>query len=421
MNSAKTVVIIAILLGVGYWVYNSMHSKQPSTLPEGVPDDWDSGLTIEMPEQPSEGLPYALGPGSQSPLGSLPSVQEPVTAKAPPADAMMSAPLPPNSPQVALRDEGSAAVDQQQPSAAPKFSPSGQTTSEGALSMPVATPNSESSMPMAHGFDSSMPVATPRNDSQAAGGAVQPEAVSPAPGEDTVKAVFDEFMAAIERDLHEQRYAYAHEILSKWWGDSRISDEHRRQIVSLLDRVAGLVIYSREPLLGEPHVVGPGETLQSIAGSYNVPWQLLAKINGIQDPENLAVGQRLKVLQGPFDAVIDLARCEMTLMLHGLYAGRFPLTVCTDGNQQLEDSYEVRSKILSPDDHASGVFPGRDPNNPLGDRKLDLGGRVAIHGTDDPGNISTVKGPGTIFALSQDGIQHVYDILSVGSRVVIRR
>jgi LysM repeat protein len=421
MNSAKTVVIIGILLGVGYWVYNSMHNKQPSTLPEGVPDDWESGLTIEMPEQPSEGLPYALGSGLQTPPGGLPSVQEPITAQAPPTDGMLSAPLPPN-PQVALANEGSASAIEQQPRDPPLFSPPGQTNVEGRQSMPVATPGGDSSMPIADakGFDSSMPVATRSNEPDASGAKLQTEPQSPPPVDDTVQAVFDEFMAAIQRDLDEQRYTYAHEILSNWYADPRISDEHRRQILDLLDQVAGRVVYSRQPLLGELHVVGPGETLESIAGSYNVPWPLLAKINGIQDPVNLAAGQKLKVIQGPFDAVIDLDKFEMTLMLGRLYAGRFPISVGSD-EQQLEGSYEVRSKILSPAyTGAAGEFAGQDPNNPLGDRKLDLGGGVAIHGTNDPARIGTIGGPGSI-ALSQEGIQHVYDILSVGSRVVIRR
>ena len=46
---------------------------------------------------------------------------------------------------------------------------------------------------------------------------------------------------------------------------------------SLLGQLAGTVIYSTEHQLEPARVVKPGETLETIAKEYNVPWQLLGE------------------------------------------------------------------------------------------------------------------------------------------------
>ena len=61
--------------------------------------------------------------------------------------------------------------------------------------------------------------------------------------------------------------------------------------------------------------------------NYDVSPALLAKINGIRDPQQLQPGMELKVFHGPFDAVIDLNRYELTLFLKDRYAGRFTIGI----------------------------------------------------------------------------------------------
>ena len=110
----------------------------------------------------------------------------------------------------------------------------------------------------------------------------------------------------------------------------------------LLDQMAGVVIYSRQHLLEPPYQVQPGDTLERIAEALNVPALLLARINGVRDSESLRPGRELKVLRGPFSAVIDLGKSELTLMLRDRYAGRFPVTFISPG--RLEGSYTVICK-----------------------------------------------------------------------------
>ena len=61
-----------------------------------------------------------------------------------------------------------------------------------------------------------------------------------------------------------------------------------------------------------------------------------------------------------------------------------------------------------------------DPENPLGERWIGLGGGVGIHGTNNPQNIGRDELPGSISLNPRDS-EDVYDILSLGSRVTIRR
>ena len=96
----------------------------------------------------------------------------------------------------------------------------------------------------------------------------------------------------------------------------------------------------------------PGDTLERVAQRYNVPWQLLARINGLMPPgapnsddatkdQPLPVGMELKVVRGPFDAVVRLDKHELTLLLQNRYAGRFP-------HRRRPRSTEARRKLYGP-------------------------------------------------------------------------
>src|SRR5262249_29616201 len=77
----------------------------------------------------------------------------------------------------------------------------------------------------------------------------------------------------------------AHQLLSKWHGNEALSPAESQQVESLLSQLAGTLIYSTDTRLEPGRVVKQNETLEVIAKEYNVPWQLLAKINGISAPD----------------------------------------------------------------------------------------------------------------------------------------
>ncbi len=205
--------------------------------------------------------------------------------------------------------------------------------------------------------------------------------------------------------------------LSIFYSTPNLTGEQRSELLSRLDPLAAEVIYSKRHLMESPHRVGQNETLIEIARRYEVPWQLLANINQIQDPITVLPGTELKIVRGPFRAEVDLASSELTLFLGDLYAGRFPVGIGNDprpkpGTFTVQDKQESRTFY----DAAGSPVPPNSPDNPYGNAWIDLGGQLCIHGS--PSTTSpTDKG---CISLAADYADDLYGILSQGSSVVIR-
>ena len=206
--------------------------------------------------------------------------------------------------------------------------------------------------------------------------------------------------------------------LSVFYGTPNLSPLEREQLLSRLDPLAREVIYSKRHLLEQPHRVTTKETLPRIAERYNVPWELLANINQVEDPITVLPGTELKIVRGPFRAEVDLERKELTLFLGDLYAGRFEVGIGNDP-PPAPGTFSVQDKQPS---HVyynrEGVpVPAGSPENPYGKAWFDLGGSLCIHGSPNtvrPSNIGCIS-------LAGDEAEDLYAILTQGSVVTIRR
>ena len=206
--------------------------------------------------------------------------------------------------------------------------------------------------------------------------------------------------------------------LSLFYNTPGLTSAERSQLLSRLDPLAGEVIYSQSHLLEQPHRVGQSETMMEIAIKYEVPWQLLANINGIDDPITVLPGTELKVVKGPFRAEVDLTKSELTLFLGDLYAGRFPVSIGTDpvpkpGTFTVQDKQAERTYY----DAAGSPVPSGSPNNPYGDLWLDLGSQLSIHGSP----YATKPSDQGCISVAGDFADDLFGILSQGSSVTIRR
>ena len=244
---------------------------------------------------------------------------------------------------------------------------------------------------------SAAPVSASDNFAPPAGNfTANPPAISDATPE---AAAFSAGIAQAEQLLSQDQLTRALRHLSAMHSTTQLTPAERAQLNELLDQVAGTVIYSREHRLEKAHIVSLNETLDTIATQYNVPAGLLAKINGITDPTLLSPGTELKVVQGPFHAVVDLAAGELTLMLADQYAGRFAVTAgpaaqATAGTYEVKDRTSIHSLQLTP--LAAGA----------------------------PGAANLVIGanaPNVALRMSPKDAEDVSSILSNGSNVVIRR
>ncbi|MEA1950271.1 MAG: LysM peptidoglycan-binding domain-containing protein [Planctomycetota bacterium] len=226
-------------------------------------------------------------------------------------------------------------------------------------------------------------------------------------------------MSNVRGELARNRLLDAYRMLSSRYHDPKFTASENAQVERLLDQLAGTIVYSTQHYIERPHQVVRGETLEQISRRYKVPPQLLAKINGLAPGQPLKAGMVLKVVRGPFTAEIDLARHELTLKLpDGGYAGRFAIGVGRNV-PRVEKSYRVYDKIETPPGPA--VTPAAVSSGPLAKQKwIGLEGRLGIHATANPSDVGR-SGAGDGIALRARDVDDLYDILSVGSRVVIRR
>jgi hypothetical protein len=214
---------------------------------------------------------------------------------------------------------------------------------------------------------------------------------------------FESSMRRAQSAIQRNQLVDALRDLSNWYDHPAVPTDRQRELDDLLSQLAGTVIYSREHWLVAAHVVRPGETLGTIAEQQQVPWQLLAKINGINDPNTLAPGEQLKIVNGPFHAQLNRDHNRLALFVDGLYAGRFDVQTAADV-AQAEGTFPVTK------------FAADHPSNSLRQPYISLGGNLFLRLPD--GGPAPQSGA---MHIGQRDLNDVFDILSDRSQVTIRR
>lgn len=202
------------------------------------------------------------------------------------------------------------------------------------------------------------------------------------------------------------------------------ADQARQARNGLYD-IAEKTVFSSAIVDGDPlvtkHVVQPGEALAIIAKRYNVTADLIAAINNIQNKNMIRAGQTLKVVNGPFHAVIDKRAFVMDLYLNDTLVRQYPVGLGANDNTPTGD-WEVGTKLTNPD-----YYPPRggrkiaadDPENPLGEYWIALVGisgeavgqqRYGIHGTNEPDSIGKDMSLGCVRMHNPD-VAQVYAML----------
>lgn len=187
------------------------------------------------------------------------------------------------------------------------------------------------------------------------------------------------------------------------------------------------------------HSVAAGQTLRGIADDYDSTWEFIARINGLSDPRRLRAGQTLKVIRGPFHAVVHKRAFRMDVYLGppgepgAMFIRSFNVGLgAEDSTPTGAWLVETHKKIRNPtyfSPRGEGIIDADDPANPLGERWIGLTGidgdavgksSYGIHGTIEPASIGRMESMGCIRLLNED-VELLFDMLVEGkSRVLVR-
>ena len=194
----------------------------------------------------------------------------------------------------------------------------------------------------------------------------------------------------------------------------------RPQFQPRLDEVAERIYFSPQTQIQPPYEIQAGDQLRKIASKYHLSWQYLSRLNQV-DAKKIRPGKMLKVFQGPFKARVDLSDFELTVLLNGQYVKRYAVGIGKLNTTPIGE-FAVREKLENPTYFGpnGNVLAPDDPQNPLGERWIDIGNSFGIHGTIDPNSISKSESAGCIRMRNED-VAEVYDLLTVGSTVRIQR
>lgn len=233
---------------------------------------------------------------------------------------------------------------------------------------------------------------------------------APAAGQSTVD------LAEVDRLIESGDDVGAHRMMSRWYWKS---PESRPLFQERLESMAKRIYLQPHPHFMEPRIIQAGDVLQTISKDYNVSWQYLAKLNRT-DPKRIRPGQKLKVIKGPFAAVVDLSDFELTVHAHGYFVKKYAIGIGRDESSPV-GTFKVEEKLTDPTYYGpDAVVEHDDPSNPLGEFWIGIGDSFGIHGTIEPDSIGKAESRGCIRMRNED-IADVYDFLTLDSEVVIRR
>lgn len=203
----------------------------------------------------------------------------------------------------------------------------------------------------------------------------------------------------------------------------------------LLGRIANVTLFSSTPVAGdtlvEIYTIKPNDRLVSVAKPYNVPHDVILRINGIADARKISAGKHLKIPQGPFNAKISLSHYRLDLYLQDVYVRSFPVGLgrsngTPTGEWRVSGRQENPTYYPSESAGDKRVIAGDDPSNPLGEYWIALEGisgeavgkrGFGIHGTIDPQSIGKSESLGCVRMLNED-VAWVYSALQPGKSIV---
>lgn len=267
---------------------------------------------------------------------------------------------------------------------------------------------------------------------------VEPETAAPAPVTDPADKTSPEAQQLIEKALAVRdvgNLIAARDLLNDAL-NMPLSPQIQTGVKVQMAKLSEKWLFSRDVIQGDKltgyYRVQPGDLLEKIGRQHKVPYEILMKINDIARPELLRAGQRIKVIYGPFNTVVNRTTYTMDLYLQNVYVKSYNVGLGREEHITPTGRWVVArgGKMISPtwtDPDTGKTYHGADPDYPLGSRWIALDGiegnakgrtGFALHGTHEPDTIGTQSSRGCIRLHNGDVIE-VYNVLEPGHSGVV--
>lgn len=279
--------------------------------------------------------------------------------------------------------------------------------------------------------------AEPRQRSGVLATPTQTESVTPGPS--TVvspSAAVATLMQRAEQAVKANDPVAARELYNQALMSDRASASDRATIRSQMQALNEDLIFSPRVYPGDPfstvYEVQGGDSLAKIAQREGVATEylLIQRVNRMSNPNNIYKGQKLKLVRGPFHAVVSKTAFRMDVYVgppgetdQWVFVRSFPVGLGEyDGTPVGAFTVRRHSKLIDPfwrNPRTGEEFAASDPENPIGDHWIGLRGLgqaetysgYGIHGTIDPGSIGKEMSMGCVRMLPDD-VALVYELLT---------
>lgn len=192
-----------------------------------------------------------------------------------------------------------------------------------------------------------------------------------------------------------------------------------------LTRIGNETVFSQRLFENDPlvdrYIIQPGDSLAKIGSKNKVSADLLANINNIRNKHLIRAGQTIKLIKGPFRAVVDTSTFSLDVYLGNTFVRHFRVGLGADGSTPAGE-WRVGTKLMNPTYYpprGGKIIAADDPQNPLGERWIGLVGvggealgqeRYGIHGTIEPQSIGREESLGCIRMYNED-VEELYTYL----------